>query len=275
MIEGEFPTGTELMLWRPGLDRARLRRRALRASLVSTPAAYAVLGVALLILGASAAPRQVGWLCLIVGVLAAGVGVVGLWVNYRCVDYDHQHGPNKSCLLDKVNGEYFYSVSDFHDQPPSIVYSVGRIIATVRDVYASPVIVWLDPQQVHEIHRVAWDALRALDRTRTLRRVMDDPLCDAFPDDLLHAHSRLAVVDDTLDGILNYLHQAVLLVQAWEQKLAETEVRARLRAELDNIPHDTIAATLRRAESLPESIFAYITAARDLTNAGSFEWERA
>ncbi len=271
VIEGEFRTGSELMLWRPGVDRARLRWRAMWTCLFSGPGIYAVLGAAVIMHGV----QRIGWWVICLGVLVVCASALSIWVNYRCVDYDHQHGHDKSCFLDKVRGEYFYRRGDFLYLPASMVHSVDRIIAAVRDVHASPASAWLDPQQLRDIHRVAWDALRSLDRTRTLRYVMNDPRCAALWDDLSHAQSRLAEVDDALDTILSYLHQAVLLVQAWEQKLTEAEVRTRLRAELDNVPHDMIAVTLRRAESVPESLFAYITAARDLTNSGPFEWERA
>lgn len=271
VIEGEFRTGSELMLWRPGVDRDRLRWRAMWTCLFSAPGIYAVLGAA----AAMYDVQRIGWWVICLGVLVVSASVLSIWVSYRCVDYDHQHGHDKPCFLDKVRGEYFYRRSDFHDLSPSMVHTAGRIVAAVRDVHVSPASAWLDPQQLRDIHRVAWDALRSLDRTRTLRGVIRDPRCAALSDDLSRAQSRLAEVDDALDNILSYLHQAVLLVRAWEQKLTEAEVRARLRAELDNVPHDMIAATLRRAELVPENIFAYITAARDLTNAGHFEWERA
>ena len=271
VIEGEFRTGSELMLWRPGVERARLRWRAMWTCLFSVPGICAVLGAAVIMHGV----QRIGWWVICLGVLVVCASVLSIWVNYRCVDHDHQHRHDKPCFLDKVRGEYFYRRSDFHDLPPSTVHSVDRIIAAVRDIHISPANAWLDPQQLRDIHRVAWDTLQALDRTRTLRTVMDDPRCAALSDDLIHAQSRLAEVDDALGHILNDLHQAVLLVQAWEQKLAETEVRARLHAELDNLPHGMIAATLRRAESVPANIFAYITAARDITNAGPFAWERA
>jgi hypothetical protein len=272
VIEGVFPNGPELMLWRPGLDPTSLRRRALRATLITSPATYAVVGGALVALGA--APVQVHWLFLVVIVALAGYVLV-LWVNYECADYDHQHSPNKQCFLDKRRGEYFYRPSDFRSFPPSIVYSVHTIISTVQAVHTSPASTWLAPHHLREVHRVAWDILHALDRTQTLRRLADDSRCQAFPDDLLGARSRLTAVDDALDGVVNYLRQVAFLVQAWEQKLTETELRSHLRAELDTVSCEPFVLPVRRAESLTEEVFAYITAARDVTNAGAFVWERA
>lgn len=272
VTEGLFPTGTELMLWRPEIDRRRLRLRVLRAAVLSSPATYALLGATLVAIGAT--PRQISWIFVAAAVLIVMGYALVVWVNYQCADYDHQHGPHKQCFLDRTRGEYFYHVSDFRDLPPSIGYTVSAIIAAVRDIYASPVAAWLDRQHLREIHQVAWDALCILDRTRTIRALVEDPRYQSISDDLLDARARLTAVDDTLEGIANCLHQGTLLAQAWEQKLAESELRSQLRTQIDNIPDGLIASTLRRAESLAESVFAYVTAARDVTNAGPFVWER-
>jgi hypothetical protein len=273
VIEGLFPTGTELMLWRPDIDRRRLRLRFLRAAVLSSPATYAMLGATLVAIGAT--PRQVSWIFVAAAVLIVAGYALVVWVNYRCADYDHQHGRRKQCFLDRTRGEYFYHVSDFCDLPPSIGYTVSAIITAVRGIHASPAATWLGSQHLREIHQVAWDALCMLDRTRTLRVLVDDPRYQSISDDLLDARARLTAVDDTLEGIVNHLYQVTLLGQAWEQKVAESDLRSQLRIEIDNVPDVSIASTLRRAESLAESVFAYVTAARDVTNAGPFVWEQA
>lgn len=273
VIEGEFPTGTELMLWRPGIDRSRLRRRAFRAAVFSSPATYLLLVTTLIAM--SAGCRQVSWIFGILTVLILMRYALVVGVNYGWADRDHQHGPDKPCFLDRTCGEYFYRPSDFRDLPLSILYSANAIIATVRGVYASPAAAWVEPQHLREIHQLAWDALRVLDQTRTLRMLVADPRYQATSGDLLDARACLSAIDDMLDGIVNWLHQVTMLLQAWEQKLAEADLRSQLRAEGDNVPAGTMASVLRRAESLTESVFAYVTAARDVTNAGSFVWERA
>lgn len=275
VIEGQFQTGSELMLWRPGVDRTRLRWRAMLSHLVPLPATYAGLGAGVIALGAQAFPGKIGWLLIFIGLLVVGAGVVSVWVTYQCIDFDHQHDPGKPCFVDKVPGRYFYRRHDFNDLPPSMVYSVGKILAGVREVYASPTADWLDLQQLRELHQLAWDSLCVLDQTRTLRSVVDAPPGDSVSENLIRARSHLAAVDDAVDRVLTCLHQVVLLVQAWEQKLVDIEARERLRVEVDNVPRDTIAAICRSAGSLPESIFAYVTAARDIAMAGPFEWERA
>jgi hypothetical protein len=269
--EGQFQTGAELMLWRPGLNHAKVRRCALAAALSSSASVHVALGAVVIVVGIGAVPALIGWLCLFGGSLALGLNVLKISVDYRCMDFDHQHD---SCFLDKVRGEFFYRAGDFADLGPPIAHTVERIMDSVREVHASPAAAWVDPQQVHDVHQVAWNAVHILDQTRTLRGVVNDPSSGATAGDLTSARSQLAVVDDAVEAINNYLRQAVLLTQAWERKLTEIDLGDRLRSELDSVPHHTIDATLRRAESLPEAIFIYITAARDLTDAGPFEWEQ-
>lgn len=273
VTEGEFPTGAELMLWRPGIERSRLRERAFYAAVFSSPPTCTLLGTTLVAMGAL--PQQESWISSSVAVLILAGYALVVWVNFWCADHDHRHGPDKQCFLDRTRGEYFYYRGAFDDLPQPIVCSASTIIATIRGIYVSPAVTWLEPQHLHEIHQVAWDALCVLDQTRDLRKLVDDPRYQVISDDLVDAQARLSVVDDTLDRIVNCLCQVTLLIQAWEQKLTEADLRSQLCAEVDNVPASSMASTLRRAEALTESVFAYVTAARDVTNAGSFVWERA
>lgn len=274
VTEGEFPTGTELMLWRPGIDRRRLRERAFDAAVFSSPAICVLLGANLVAMGAL--PQQANWISRIVTVLILAGYALVVWVYFQCADHDHRHGPDKPCFLDRTRGEYFYHCGDFDDLPQPVVDSTTAVMVTVRGIYASSAVAWLDSQHLREIHQVAWDALRVVDETRELRTLVADPrYYQIISDDLVDARARLSVVDDALDGILDYLHQVTLLLQAWEQKLAEADLLSQLRAEVDTVPACAVASILRRAESLAEGVFAYVTAARDVTNAGPFLWERA
>jgi hypothetical protein len=275
VLEGEFQAGTELMLWRPGVDRTRLRRRAMWTRLLHKPAMCAGFGAGAIVLGADSVPQWIGLLLVFVGLIALGVSLLNLWITYRCADYDHLHGFDRPCYLDKDRGRYFYSRSDFTDLPPPTVDSVDAIITAVRDAYASPSVTWLAPQQLRDIHSVAWGALRALDQTRGLRLVLDGQPFDTPADDLVQAaQSHVAEIDEAVSRVLACLQHAVALVHAWEQKLSEAQVRAYLSAELTKLPPQATEVILRRAETLPENVFAYITAARDITNAGPFEWEQ-
>jgi hypothetical protein len=273
VTDGLFPIGTELMLWRPDIDHRQLRLRILRAAVFSSPATYALLGATLVAIGAT--PHRISGLFVAIAVLITAGYALVVWVNYQCADYDHQHGPRKQCFLDRTPGDYFYHPTDFRELPLSIVDSVRVIIAAVREAQASPAAAWLAPRHLREIHQVAWDTLYVLDRTRTLRMLATDPHHQTTTaGDLLEARAHLAAVDGMVEGTVNCLHQVTLLVHAWEQKLAEAELRSQLRTEIATIPDRSITSTLRRAESLAENVFAYVTAARDVTNAGPFVWER-
>jgi hypothetical protein len=273
VTEGEFPTGTELMLWRPGIDRRRLRDQAFSAAVFSSSAIWVLLGIALLAI--CTLPLQDKWTSSFVAVLIVAGYAVAVWVNYQCADYDHRHRPGKPCFLDRTRGEYHYHRGDFDDLPESVVCSANAIITTVHAIYASPAVTWLEPRRLHEIHRVAWNALSGLDQSRGLRKLVNDTRCQAISGDLVDARARLSLIDVTSDGILDCLQQVALLVHSWEQKLVESGLRSQLRAEVDNVPAVAMASTLHRAESLTEGVFAYVTAARDVTNAGPFAWEQA
>lgn len=273
VTEGEFPTGTELMLWRPGINRNRLRERAFNAAMFSSPATCVLLGTTLIAMGAL--PQKTGWVAKIVTILIVAGYALVVWVTFWCADHDHQHSPNKPCFLDETRGEYYFHRGDFDDLPPPAMYTACVIITTVRGICTSPATTWLDPRHLREIHQVAWDALQALEKIRDLRKLVEDPRYQAIANDLADAQACLSVVDDTLDDVVDYLQQVMLLIQAWEQKLTEADLRSRLHAEVDNIPTSSLASTHHRAESVTEGVFAYVTAARDVTNAGSFVWERA
>lgn len=270
VTEGQFRTGTALMLWRPGLDYNTVRRRALAESLSSSASIHVLLGTAVVVMGVAVVPTPIGWLCLLGGTLAVGINVLRISVDYRYVHTDHQHAP---CFLEHVRGEFFYNTHDFVDLEPRVAHSVNRIIDAVHTVHTSPAATWLGAQQLHDIHQVAWDVVDTVAKTRSLRDVVSESSTRTAGTDLMFARSQLATVDDAIEAIDTYICQAVMLAQSWEVKLTEIDLRDRLRVELETTPHHTINGALRRAQSVPEAVFSHITAARDLTDAGRFAWE--
>jgi hypothetical protein len=276
IIEGEFPAGPELMLWRPDVNHRWLRWRAILWPVLRTLLAAALGVAAFAVLLTGAAPGSF-WPMVPVAGLLTGLSAVCVVVEFRCAEYDHRHRRGKPCRLETEPGAFFYRAGDFCDLPTSTTGSVHRIIAAVAKVHSSPAAAWLAPQQLRDVHRVAWDVLCLVDRTRTLRDVLTNKQCTAF-DEIALVRSFVTDVDVAVDRVLTCLLQAELLVTAWEQKLVEIDQRAQLRAELNAIrlatPLAAIGATVQKAEVIPESMFAYITAARDLTNSGPFDWER-
>lgn len=270
VTEGQFRTGTALMLWRPGLDYNTVRRRALAETLASSASIHVLLGTAVIVMGVAAVPTPIGWLCLIGGTLTVGINVLRICVDYRYIDTDHQHAP---CFLEHVRGEFFYNTHDFADLEPQVAHAVNRIIDAVHTVHSSPAAPWLGAQQLHDIHQVAWDVVDTVAKTRGLRAVVSVSAARSAGTDLTLARSQLVKVDEAVEAIDAYICQTLLLVQSWEVKLTEIDLRDRLRLELETAPHHTINDALRRAQSVPEAIFSHITAARDLTDAGRFDWE--
>ncbi len=274
VAEGEFTTGADLMLWRPGLDRRRLVRRAGWASLWPKPMLCIVVGVGLIPAGVRESDAVATWLCASIGVVGLITGAVVAWINYLYFDCDHQHGRNRLCFLERVRGEYFYRPADFIELGPSAVDVASQITAAVRDAYSSPAAAWLDPQHLRNLHNVAWDALTLLDRSRELRDAVGQGRCHGTYNELVRAgEDNLASLDHAVDAILTYLLDVVALVHAWDRKLLEGKHRARLQAELYHLPRGAIATMVRAAESTLDGVFAYVTAARDVTHTGPFDWE--
>lgn len=274
--EGEFPSGSEWMLWRPGLNRRRLRWRAIRCSTSRTKVGLALVGIGLACLALRDGPRSLDWLLITFIILITALSVLGVAVDYHCADYDHRHRPDRPCFMEDP-GRFFYRASDFRDLPSSTVDAVCRVVTVVRAVHTSPAAAWLDPGHLRDVHCVAWETLRVLEASRPLRHALADVRSRRDVDltgDVATARSSVAAVDDALDRVVTCLLQTEALLRSWEQKLVDIELRTRIRADLDLMPPDPGAAALRRAESVVVGVFATITAARDLTDAGPFPWER-
>ena len=72
-----------------------------------------------------------------------------------------------------------------------------------------------------------------------------------------------------------HLHGCLVLTRAWEAKARSTELTARTDRVLAELPgSDLLHQLAEAAEELPQRVFAYITAARDVTGAATFPWER-
>jgi hypothetical protein len=264
---GEFAAGSDLMLWRPGIDRRRIRWRAMVTVRHATTAGYAVLGTVAIILGAHATSRPFWWVMVLVGIVLVAGSVVVLAVQYHCADCDHRHG-GATCVLCRERSRFFYRRGDVADLPPPLVDAVDQLFTSVHSVHASRAAQWLAPEHLRDIHQMAWNAVTVIDRTRDLHTARSDPACVGCLD--ADDEHPLTMVDDVLDRVLSCLDQVVLLVRVWEHKLSCANL---LNTALPDTLADIVADTGRQADALPEAVFAYITAARDVTNAGPFPWE--
>jgi hypothetical protein len=273
--EGCFPDGIQPMLWSPSADRARLRWLAVSASVLSAPTLFVPAGVGVLVLATGSDTAAMTGLLAIAGIAALLLGVGHLVVSARCFREDHTHGPDRPCRLDRRCGEFYYRPADFADLPTPVAYAARGIIEAVGYLHGSPAAAWLARGHLHEIHQVAWNTLRSLDDTRTARHLVEDASHDADLATLAHTvQDALSTIDHGVLDVLTYLLHSVELTHAWANKLHHATARARLHTVLDTLQAASIERTVHAAEALPQTTFAYVTAARDVLAAGSFAWEQ-
>ncbi|SFO05263.1 hypothetical protein [Amycolatopsis rubida] len=272
-----FPDGPDSVLLNPDIPQARWRGERVRAGLRPRTVLTGLAGVALAVLAAASGSGFGAVFALGAGILAVGVSLFAGWYSAARMLTDHRHGPGSPCRLDRVRGEFFFRSRDFTDLGPAS-YAVRTLIAGVGELHRSPARTWIDPGVPREVHRVVWQALCCLDRTRAARVLVDELAAD--PDSVVGqlavaARKAVLVMDDALDEVVQHVHGCVVLTRAWEAKLRHTELTTRTDHILAALPgHAEVRRLTEAAEALPQNVFAYITAARDITEAGAFPWEQ-
>ncbi|MEV6639663.1 hypothetical protein [Amycolatopsis sp. NPDC051371] len=281
MVTGLFPDGPDSLVVNPAIPDRRWRTEYVRAWLplrlvLTGLTGTAVAGFAVLAARSGAGP--VAGDALGFGILTAGASVVSGWRRATRVLVDHRHGAALSCRLDRVRGEFFLRSRDFADLGAPAAAAVRELIAGVDELHRSPARAWFDPALCHEVHRVVWETLSVLDRTRAARslatELAGDP--DAEVGELAAAaREAVAVVDAGLAEVAWHMRGCIALSRAWETKLRHAELAVRTDRTLAILPgDDRVRAMGRTAESWPRNLHAYLTAARDLTGAGAFPWEK-
>ncbi|MFE6612003.1 hypothetical protein [Amycolatopsis sp. NPDC057786] len=171
----------------------------------------------------------------------------------------------------------FFQCHDFDDLDTGSRELVAELLTGLKELYRSPARAWLDPALPSEVHTVVWRALCCLDRSRETRALAQEVDSEFDTGDDLVAATRRAVddVDAGLRGVARHVRGCVVLCRAWEQKMRRHDLAARAGHTLASVPgQDHLARLLRASEVLPRSVFAHVTAARDITRAGSFPWEQ-
>lgn len=274
-MTGEFADGPDIMLWNPHLRRARRRWEALRAALPAQGVLCGVLAVGLLVTG-------IEWETGVAAVLAIGISLAALasvvfaaLVNLACFATDHVHQRGRRCRVERHPGEFFFRTQDFTDFGDVVTEAVSSMIAAINQLHVTPARAWLDPALPCEAHLIAWETLCWLDGTRTalaLARQLgsESPgpeLADAMQD-------AIAGISQTVHEVAGHLRACVTLTDAWTAKLHRADLEPRIESALDALPGDRSAPLVTAAEGLPQSVFAYVTAARDVTSTGPFPWEQ-
>ncbi|MEV0068842.1 hypothetical protein [Amycolatopsis sp. NPDC050768] len=276
---GTFHDGPDTLLLNPQTPRRRWHRERLRALLLPQTLLIGLVG--------AAAPDVIhappGWAEVIANLsvlTAVGAGVVlavGVGRFLR-MPTDHRHPPARPCRLDRVRGEFFFRSRDFADLGPDSHLLVRNLIAGVDELHRTTARVWLDPQLCAEVHHLVWQTLACLDRIRAARSLAAELTAEPDTDTgalVAAAREAVAVIDDGLDQVARHLHGCLVLTRAWEAKARSAELTTRTDQALAELPGSHLLHQLAEvAEELPQRVFAYITAARDVTGAGSFPWER-
>ncbi|MFD2422699.1 hypothetical protein [Amycolatopsis pigmentata] len=210
------------------------------------------------------------------GVVAIGCATFAAVVNAACFGTDHVHDWHWRCRVEQRPGEFFYRTNDFASLGSAVRGIVGGLLDSVHQLHTTPARAWLPVGVPREAHLVVWEVLCCLDRTRTARVVADqlrgDHEATAFATQVDEA---IAVIDDAVGEALWYLHDTVTLAQAWTTKLAYVDLETRVQDTLSSLRNCDVARIAAAAEVLPQNVFAFITAARDVTGTGLFPWEKA
>ncbi|GAB2790657.1 hypothetical protein [Amycolatopsis magusensis] len=271
-----FLDGPDSMLLNPDIPESQWRGERVRAGLRPRTVLTGLASVALAALAAASGSGFAAVLSSGAGILTVGASLVAGWYSAARMLIDHRHGPGSPCRLDRVRGEFFFRGRDFADLGTAS-YAVRTLIAGVGELHRSPAREWIDPGVPREVHAVVWQALCCLDRTRAARTLAGELAADpdaAVGELAAAAREAVTVIDDAVNEVVRHLHGCLVLTRAWEAKLRHTALSTRTDHILAAVPDPAEVRRLSEAaEALPQNVFAYITAARDITGAGTFPWE--
>ncbi|MEU4524742.1 hypothetical protein AB0F52_39235 [Amycolatopsis sp. NPDC024027] len=273
---GDFADGPDIMLWNPTVTTNRWRWQVLRALLARLLSTRCVAGllVLTLVLGTGAAETLGGALTVGGAIALVLSGLCDAGITAACLPTDHQHQHGRCCPLERSPGEFFLRSDDFADLGAAAHHTAGLLIDLTGELHATPARNWIDPELPDRAHHAVWDALTRLTRTAAARR--HAARLAAIPGEADLAATTATVIaefDTLLDELVFHLQGCVTLTREWEAKLRHAELVEHTSAVQTELHAASIRPMVEVAEELPKSVFAYVTAARDLTGAGRFPWE--
>ncbi|MFJ7213600.1 hypothetical protein [Amycolatopsis sp. NPDC098790] len=274
VTEGAFADGQDVMLWNPAITAKHWRAELIRAFASCCRSIPLSVGVAVLALGPGIAKSVVGVLTVGVAGLLVLSCLCGAVVTAGCVGTDHRHRRGRKCRLERRPGEFFFRTRDFADLSPRVHRAVAQLIGLVGELDASSGQRWSVLDVPERAHQLAWEALSHVSRSRAARR-QAQRLAEAPGEAEVASPTTAAVemLDDELDELVFQLQACVTLSRAWEAKLDHAEFVQHAEAVRGELRAASIGPIVAFAGELPTTVFAYVTAARDLTNAGPFPWE--
>ncbi|WP_275293510.1 hypothetical protein [Amycolatopsis sp. La24] len=266
--------GPEFVLLNPDSPGLRLRLEMVRAFASGRASGLAVTGVLLVVVGITVGANSL-WLA-VVGVIFFGSGVVCGLENLACYTTGECGYLGNSRRGAARPGEFCYRTRDFETMGARANGIAVRVFEAAEYIAAAPARTWPDPEVPTAAHRLAWEILHCLDQTRSARGTCVRLGAHPRHSEVARSMARALVdVDRKLDQAARSLGGVALLGKEWNRKLRGIESAHQAELELGslhNIPVDEVEST---AESLLERTFYQVTAARDLTCAGSFPWEGA
>ncbi|MGW4826300.1 hypothetical protein ACWEOG_01870 [Amycolatopsis japonica] len=272
VLDGVFPDGHDTVLLNPAVTaRHWPRRQALAAVRPETvlKGLVSAIGVGLALTAGNGFAGKFILAAVVLIVVLAGWRAVCTVREGRGL---HDHTPRTRLR----RGEGWRS-KDFADLGSDTARQVRDLLAGVDELHRTSARAWIDPALPGEAHRVVWQALCCLDRSRDARTLAEELAADpdAGEDLVAAAHRAVTTIDHGLGEVARHLHGCLLLTRAWEAKLRRTDWTHRTGHVLAALPgHDHLRRLTQAAEELPQNVFAHVTAARDLTQAGEFPWER-
>ncbi|UUV28570.1 hypothetical protein NQK81_27745 [Amycolatopsis roodepoortensis] len=272
VLDGVFPDGQDTVLLHPAVTARHWRRRqilaAVRPDTVLKGLSSAIAVGFALVVGKGFSGKFIVAAVVLIVVLAGWRAV--------CAAREYQ-GPHDDTPRTRLRHGEGWRSRDFTDLGPDTARLVRDLLAGVDELHRTSARAWIDPAVPGEAHRVVWEALCCLDRSRDVRVLAEELASDPDVGEDLVAAAREAVsaIDHGLDEVGRHLHGCLLLTRAWEAKLRHTDLTHRTGHVLATLPgHDHLRRLTHAAEVLPQNVFAHVTAARDLTQAGEFPWER-
>ncbi|MFD8493908.1 hypothetical protein [Amycolatopsis sp. NPDC059657] len=273
MNDYHYTAVAEPALWKPGVDADRLRWRAVRWRVLGDvlwpgPFVAVFVGGGAVALADAVLMVVLGWVLIAAGIAFAGVSFFWekgerLWL--RDADW----------LLGQRDDKLFYTVADVAGFPAAVVLAVRQIIVATDKLRHHEGAAWLGTEQLDHVHRLAWEAVSSVDETREARRVVRDARGVADLAGAVRAvEANVAARDRDIERAADCLRQVLVLADAWTEKLRAVTMRAALETWLEQLVLPSISPLVTAMEGIPEAVFAYILAARDLLDAGPFPWER-
>ncbi|WP_156096596.1 hypothetical protein [Amycolatopsis jejuensis] len=230
----------------------------------------AVAGTLLVLIGVGAGSTAL-WFAAFGGLVLCSAVLSGMQ-NLSCLTSGACIHPDRPCQTDERPGEFFYRISDFATMDLSARDTASRVIDAATQLQMTPARAWLDRDLPYSAHRLAWEVLCCLDRTRSARALV--ARLDLGDSQAAALRRAIDVVDQQLAECARHLAGCAALAREWSRKLVDIEIRDQCDRELASLQPIAGNDLVVEAEALLQQTFGYVTAARDLTNTSPFPWEQ-